>query len=174
MLKRIKLIIILISILVFSYSNAEEIKLSCKGVHTSKNFPLGENIKEIKYEEDLLLDTEKKRLFWINIRQSHILDDGTIIEAHKPLVFKDLTPTNLIQFYDENENVITFANAYLNKKLYSMEQFLKLDLKSMPSSTTLATYFYGIDKKTFNIDKRLQTESASLPIINFTCEKINY
>ena len=169
-----KLKILIIFFLLFSHSNTEEIKLSCKGVHTSKNFPLGENIKEIKYEEDLLLDTTKKRLFWLNIRQFNTLDDGTIIEAHKPLVFKDLTPTNLIQFYDESENAIFFGNAYVNNKLYSMEQFMKLDLSSVPSSTTLATYSYGINKKTFNIDKQLQTESASLPIINFECSsKIN-
>ena len=54
-----------------------------------------------------------------------------------------------------------------------MEQFLKLDLSSVPSSTTLATYFYGIDKKTFDINKQLQTESASLPVINFKCIRKN-
>ena len=173
LLKKFKITIIFISFLLLNNSTAEEIKLSCKGNHTSKNFSLGENIKEITYEEDLLLDTVKKRLFWLNIRQFHILNDGRTIEAHKPLVFKDLTPSNLIQFYDENENAITFGNAYLNKKLYSMEQFLKLDLSSVPSSTTLATYFYGIDKKTFDINKQLQTESASLPVINFKCIRKN-
>jgi len=35
------------------------------------------------------------------------------------------------------------------------------------------TYFYAIDKNTFNIDKQLQTESASLPMINFECSKID-
>ena len=39
-----------------SWLKNEEIKLSCKGKHTSKNFSLGENIKEIIYEEDLLLN----------------------------------------------------------------------------------------------------------------------
>ena len=166
-------IIILLIIFYPKIIQAEEIKLSCKGKHNSKEFQLGKKIKEIIYEEDLLYDTSKKKLFWINIRQFNTLNDGTTIEAHKPLVFRDLTPSNLIQFYDENENTITFANAYLNNKLYSMKQFLKLDLSSVPSSTTLATYFYAIDKKTLDISKQLQTESASLPMINFRCIKIN-
>ena len=148
-------------------------KLSCKGKHTSKEFQLGNNIKEIIYEEDLLYDASKKKLYFLNIRQFNTLNDGTTIEAHKPIVFKDLSPSNLIHFYDDHQNSVTFANAYLNNKLYSMDQFLKLDLTSMPSSTTLATYFYAIDKKTFNIDKQLQTESASLPMINFECSKID-
>ena len=54
-----------------------------------------------------------------------------------------------------------------------MKQFLKLDLSSMPSSTELATFFYAIDKQTFDIDKQLQTENASLPMINFKCKTIN-
>ena len=168
-------VFILILLIVFcpKIIQAEEIKLSCKGKHTSKEFQLGNNIKEIIYEEDLLYDASKKKLFWLNIRQFNTLNDGTTIEAHKPIVFKDLSPSNLIQFYDDHQNSITFANAYLNNKLYSMDQFLKLDLTSMPSSTTLATYFYAIDKNTFNIDKQLQTESASLPMINFECSKID-
>ncbi len=166
-------IIILLVIFFPKIIQAEEIKLSCKGKHTSKNFSLGENIKEIIYEEDLLYKTSKKKLFWLNIRQFNTLNDGRTIEAHKPLVFKDLTSSNLIQFYDEHENTVTFANAYLNSKLYSMDQFLKLDLTSMPTTTKLATYFYSINKKTFNINKQLQTESASLPMINFKCSKID-
>ena len=169
-----KKFIIILGIIFFSnIVQAEEIHLECKGIHTANEFKLGENIKEIIYEESLVLNIKDKKLFWLTIKQHNILNNGTTIEAHKPLVFNELTPSNLIQFYDENQYSINFANAYLNNKLYSMKQFLKLDLSSMPSSTELATFFYAIDKQTFDIDKQLQTENASLPMINFKCKTIN-
>ena len=177
------LFFILFSLMIFSSvsSNAQQMKLNCKGFHTSKNFVIDDGIKKIEYEEKLHLDLEEKALFWISINQFYVFETGIKKEAHVPVVYDELTPSNLVMLYDESENHISFGNAYVDGKVYSMEQFLPM--KSLANNMRAFNYFIKKDSlkkpNEVKIDKLitiggLKSETAALPQINFTCEKINY
>ena len=98
-------------------------------------------------------------------------------EAHAPVVYDKLSPTNLIMLDLDTEKVISFGNAYLDGNLYSMEQFLSM---GSPKANNFRSYNYYVNKDSLNdpnsikIDKLMHTETTKLPEINFTCEKINY
>ena len=162
-------------------STAQEIKLNCKGFHTSKDLMIDDGIREIEYEETLHLNLEDKALFWLSIKQFYVFETGIKKEAHTPVVYEKLSPSNLVMLYDESENNISFGNAYVDGKLYSMEQFLPM--KSLANNIRVYNYFVKKDSlknpNEVKINKLitiggLQSETAALPEINFTCEKINY
>ena len=74
---------------------------------------IDDGIKEIEYKETLHLDLEEKALFWISIKQFYVFETGIKKEAHVPVVYDELTPSNLVMLYDESENSISFGNAYV-------------------------------------------------------------
>lgn len=157
-------------------STAQEIKLNCKGFHTSKDLMIDDGIREIEYEETLHLNLEDKALFWLSIKQFYVFETGIKKEAHTPVVYEKLSPSNLVMLDLDSENVISFGNAYLDGKLYSMEQFLSM---GSPMAKNFRSYNYYINKDSLNnsksikINKLMGMENAVLPEINFTCEKIN-
>ena len=157
-------------------STAQEIKLNCKGFHTSKDLMIDDGIREIEYEETLHLNLEDKALFWLSIKQFYVFETGIKKEAHTPVVYEKLSPSNLVMLDLDSENVISFGNAYLDRKLYSMEQFLSME---SPMAKNFRSYNYYINKDSLNnsksikINKLMGMENAVLPEINFTCEKIN-
>ena len=157
-------------------STAQEIKLNCKGFHTSKDLMIDDGIKEIEYEETLHLNLEDKALFWLSIKQFYVFETGIKKEAHTPVIYEKLSPSNLVMLDLDSENVISFGNAYLDGKLYSMEQFLSM---GSPMAKNFRSYNYYINKDSLNnpksikINKLMGMENAVLPEISFTCEKIN-
>lgn len=173
------LFFILFNLMIFSSvsSSAQEMKFNCKGFHTSKNLVIDDGIKKIEYEEKLYLDLEEKALFWLSIKQFYVFETGIKKEAHEPVVYDKLSPTNLIMLDLDTEKVISFGNAYLDGNLYSMEQFLSM---GSPKANNFRSYNYYVNKdslkdlSSIKIDKLKHTETTKLPEINFTCEKINY
>ena len=167
-------IVITLFLLFFSTNLfAEEIKLSCKAKHSSKDLVLEEGVKEIIFEEDFLLDLSNKRLFWLSIKQNWVLNNGTKKEVHKPLVYNDLTPFNLIQYEESTSGkyFLSFGNVYINGEKYSLQQFYNLETVKIPIKK-IEIYNYSVNKTTLNIMKQVRTKDFTLPAINFNCVKI--
>ena len=158
-------------------STAQELRINCKGFHTAKDLIIDDGMKEIEYEEKLHLDLEEKALFWLSIKQYYVFETGIKKEAHSPVVYEKLSPTNLIMLDLDGEKVISFGNAYLDGKLYSMEQFLSM---GSPKANIFRSYNYYVNKDSLNypnsikITKLMHTETTKLPEINFMCKKIDF
>ena len=167
--------IVITLLLLFFCTNlfAEEIKLSCKAKHNSKDVVLAEGVKEIIFEEDFFLDISNKKLFLLSVKQNWVLNDGTKKEVHKPIVYNELTTFNLIQYAESlsEKNNLSFGNVSINDDKYSLEQFMNLKTTKTPIKT-ITIINYLVDRTTLNIKKLLTTQDFTFPAINFNCVKI--
>jgi len=167
---------IFITLLLLFFSTnllAEEIKLSCKAKHSSKDLVLEKGVKEIIFEEEFFLDISNKKLFWLSVKQNWVLNDGTKKEFHKPLVYNELTPFNLIQYTESHsrKNHLAFGNVYINDDTFSYEQFINFETIKIPIKT-ITIINYHVDITTLNIMKTIMTKDFNSPAINFNCVKI--
>tara|TARA_B100000214_G_scaffold366983_1_gene336593 strand:+ start:1086 stop:1601 length:516 start_codon:yes stop_codon:yes gene_type:complete len=170
-----KRILFILVVSLFSYSSyAEEISLLCKSKVTSEEQTLAEGLRELHYEELLYLDTSQNKLYILTMKQNWVLEDGTKKEAHKPIIYEDLSSYNSIEFWKggSSQKTYSFGWAMINDKRYNLDNFLKLDTK-VPANTKVITSIYMINKEDFSLTKHMQIDQVELPEIKHKCKRMN-